>query len=208
MTRRFIYLAKLGIIESNDSQNKYQIQRIDNPKDFQLENDLDFEPPFLESDEEADELFNSISEEMFENLNIEGIEGQIIDKAREIVSTDFMQYPDYDSSIPTSLSDALTIIVSQHLEDVDTAEIYDCLDKAELNNLITPELKKAFDHVKTFFPDLSIVVIDIFGKWNYMDADFKAFDFSSVDIDVSILEKGADSIQNTPFVYQEYENED
>lgn len=128
MNRRFIYLASLGIIESNDAQGKYQIQRIDEPKSFQVENDLSFEPPLLDSDEEALELFNSISDDMFENLKIEGIEGEIIDKAREIVKTDFMQYPDYDPSIPTYLCDALTIIVSEQFPDMETDKLYDFLD--------------------------------------------------------------------------------
>lgn len=59
----------------------------------------------------------------------ESIEGQIIAVARDIMKTDFMQYPDFDPSTPTYLCDALTIIVSQHLEDVGSHEIYDLLKK-------------------------------------------------------------------------------
>lgn len=76
-----------------------------------------------------------------------------------------------------------------------------------MGQTITPEMKKAFDHVKRFFPTLSIVALNVYGQWCYMDVDFKAFDFSGVDLDVSILELGADSIQQTPFIYQEFDSE-
>lgn len=72
---------------------------------------------------------------------------------------------------------------------------------------ITPQMKKAFDHVKSFFPSLSIVVVNVYGQWNYTDTNFNSFNFSDVDIDVSILEEGANSIQDTPFVYQEFDPE-
>jgi hypothetical protein len=128
MNRRFIYLAKLGIVESTNELGENEIQKIDLTKEFQSSYGLSFEPLPLKDDAEALELFNSISDDMLENLKIEGIEGTIIDKAREIMKNDFMQYPDYDPSIPTYLCDALTILISQHLEEESTNEIYDFLE--------------------------------------------------------------------------------
>ncbi len=69
MKRRFTFLAKLGIIESNDSEGKYQIQRIDDVQSFAWENNLSFIPPQLKSDEEATAIFNSISIERLNELN-------------------------------------------------------------------------------------------------------------------------------------------
>lgn len=69
--------------------------------------------------------------------------------------------------------------------------------------MITPELKKAFNHVKGHFPTTSIVIIDKTGRWQYMDENFESFDFKGKDIDVGILEQGADSVNITPFIYQE-----
>jgi hypothetical protein len=134
-------------------------------------------------------------------------EYQIIQKARQLMKNDFMQFPDYDPHVRTYLADALMILLTEQLEEIPQDKVYDFFD-AKLNNSVTPELKRAFDHVKIFFPTLSMVVIDSYGKWCYMDVDFKAFDFSDVDLDVSILEDGADSIKNTPFTYQELEQEE
>lgn len=67
--KRFIFLAKLGIVESTDESGKYQVQRIDDPKSFKEENGLDFLPPFLESDKQADLIFKSLTHEQLETLN-------------------------------------------------------------------------------------------------------------------------------------------
>jgi hypothetical protein len=67
---------------------------------------------------------------------MKSIERKIIAKAREIMKADFMQYPDYDPSIPTYLCDALTILVSQHLEEESTNDIYDLLESRILNKTI------------------------------------------------------------------------
>lgn len=69
MNSRFIYLAKLGIIESNDEVGNYQIQKIDDPEDFKISNGLSFYPPKLESDDEAEAIFKSLTHSQLENLN-------------------------------------------------------------------------------------------------------------------------------------------
>ena len=62
------------------------------------------------------------------------MEELIIIKAREICKTDFMQYPDYDPDIEMSLGDAITVMVSQFVDEVDTCEIYDFItEKLEIN---------------------------------------------------------------------------
>lgn len=68
MNKRFIYLAKLGIIESNDEKGNYQIQKIDDPEDFKIMNGLSFYPPRLKSDEEAEAIFKSLTHEQLEGL--------------------------------------------------------------------------------------------------------------------------------------------
>lgn len=62
--KRFIFLAKLGIIESNDSNGDYQIQRIDDPENFANDAELDFIPPLLENDEQALQIFNTLTEQL------------------------------------------------------------------------------------------------------------------------------------------------
>lgn len=52
----------------------------------------------------------------------------IIEKAREIVKNDFMQYTDYDDNDEITLTGALTIILSEHLTDLDSSYIYDFLN--------------------------------------------------------------------------------
>jgi len=63
-------------------------------------------------------------------------------------------------------------------------------------------LKKAFKHVKQHYPTLSIVIIGLDCRWQYMDAEFNSFIFDE-KIDVSILQEGADSVETLPFIYQE-----
>ena len=71
-----------------------------------------------------------------------------------------------------------------------------------LINNPTPEVTAAFEHVKTIYPTLSIVVFDAFGNWNYMDAHFESFIFDS-RIDVSLLEEAADSLTVLPIAFQD-----
>lgn len=61
----------------------------------------------------------------------------------------------------------------------------------------------AFNHVKESFPNLSIVVFGIDGRWSYMDEDFKPLNFSNSNVDSSILEDALDSIDvELPYAYQ------
>lgn len=55
------------------------------------------------------------------------MENLIIEKAREMIKSDFMQYPEYDETIELTLLDAITAILAQVVNDVDTCEIYDFL---------------------------------------------------------------------------------
>ena len=64
------------------------------------------------------------------------------------------------------------------------------------------KLIRAFEHVKTFFPTLSIVIFDRDGRWCYMDDCFNAFNFEGENISQSILEDASDSIETLPFIYQ------
>lgn len=70
------------------------------------------------------------------------------------------------------------------------------------NDMLTPELRRAFVHVKKHFPTLSMVVFDRDGRWQYMDSNFDGFDFKDL-IDQSILEDASDSVPHLPFIYQE-----
>lgn len=67
---------------------------------------------------------------------------------------------------------------------------------------MTTEIKKAFSHVKSIFPTLSIVIFSKDGRWCYMDEDFKAFNFTGTDIDVSTLEEASNSVDELPYIYQ------
>jgi len=53
MGKRFIYLAKLGIIESVNENGEFEVQRIDDPIGFQERHGFSFEPPLLSGDKEA-----------------------------------------------------------------------------------------------------------------------------------------------------------
>lgn len=66
---------------------------------------------------------------------------------------------------------------------------------------MTKELAFSLLHVKKFHPDVCIVVILEDGTWRYFDENLLAPVFDK-NIDVSILEKGADSIIDLPFIYQ------
>lgn len=61
------------------------------------------------------------------------------------------------------------------------------------------KLKNAFQHVRNFYPDVNMVVFNKFGQWNYMDDNFIVPTFSD-EIDISILEEAADTVDNFPTV--------
>ena len=68
LRKRFIFLAKLGILESEDENGNYQIQRIDSPTEFAENNNLSFVPQLLENDADALSCFNSLTHSRLENL--------------------------------------------------------------------------------------------------------------------------------------------
>jgi len=70
-----------------------------------------------------------------------------------------------------------------------------------MKNTLTPELLKAFNHVREKYPEVTTVVINKKGHWCYMDDDFESPTFTK-RLDVGLLEDGAASIKSLPFVYQ------
>lgn len=66
--KRFIFLAKLGIIESTNESGKHEVQRIDDPQALKEAFDLDFLPELLESDEVAKAKFKSLTHAQLEGL--------------------------------------------------------------------------------------------------------------------------------------------
>lgn len=61
------------------------------------------------------------------------MENLIINAGIELMKSDFMQYPDYDPTIEISLLDAITVLLSQTIDDFDTCDIYDFL-QSKLKN--------------------------------------------------------------------------
>lgn len=55
------------------------------------------------------------------------------------------------------------------------------------------EVQEAFEHVKSFFPTLSIVEYDGQCLWDYQGLKEEVFDFHNVDIDINILHDAADA---------------
>ena len=60
---------------------------------------------------------------------------KLIELARSICKSNFMDYPDYDEDIELNLVDSITILINEnvpHDEDIDTAELYDFINQ-EMN---------------------------------------------------------------------------
>lgn len=66
---------------------------------------------------------------------------------------------------------------------------------------VTKELLEALAHVRSVFPEVTMVILNQFGQWNYCDSNFGSPIFDD-RIDDSLLEDGADSILELPFVYE------
>lgn len=70
----------------------------------------------------------------------------------------------------------------------------------------TKEVIIAFNHVKKFFPTLSLVFFTIDDKWCYMNEELEYFNFDEIKsdekIDVNILQDAMDSIETLPYIYQ------
>jgi hypothetical protein len=103
-SKRFIFLAKLGIIESTNKDGDYEVQRIDNLQDFKDSNELDFLPLLLENDSEAQELFKSLTHSRLESLNEIEING---------------------SDLPESIADKLNSLDLR--SDIKNGNILDCV---------------------------------------------------------------------------------
>lgn len=56
------------------------------------------------------------------------MEELIIEKALNLIGSDFMQYSEFEDSLPFTFLDAMTVILAQTIEDIDTCEIYDFLE--------------------------------------------------------------------------------
>ena len=67
---------------------------------------------------------------------------------------------------------------------------------------ITKEVKEALDHVRSFYPNVCIVVFNNEGMWQYMEADFTVPSFEGTEIDIRILEAALDSVTELPAVFE------
>ena len=61
---------------------------------------------------------------------------------------------------------------------------------------------KAFNHVKSYIRETEYVIYDGMSKWLYADSEMKGVDFKQYPIDISLLEKAADSLENVPAIFQ------
>ena len=60
------------------------------------------------------------------------MEKKLIELARSICKSRFMDYPDYDEDIELGLADALTIMVQENVsndEEINSEELYDFLSE-------------------------------------------------------------------------------
>lgn len=62
------------------------------------------------------------------------------------------------------------------------------------------KVKKALDHVRKYYPNVTMVMFNKFGQWNYCDDDFNAPKFGD-EINQSILEDAADSVDKLPNIF-------
>ncbi|AYD85809.1 hypothetical protein Aci022_168 [Acinetobacter phage vB_AbaM_B09_Aci02-2] len=58
------------------------------------------------------------------------------------------------------------------------------------------EVKKAFEHVKSFFPTLTSVEYDEICHWDFQERGWKSLNFRNVNIDIGILNDAADAQYN------------
>jgi hypothetical protein len=62
-------------------------------------------------------------------------------------------------------------------------------------------IEKALGHVREHHPEVTLMVVNSDGRWQFMDDDFNAPAFGA-GIDVSILEAAADSLPTLPAVFE------
>jgi hypothetical protein len=65
---------------------------------------------------------------------------------------------------------------------------------------IPSPVKKAFNHVKSFHPEVTMVVFNKYGQWQFMDDNFDAPTFNE-KIDMSLLEDACDSVIELPNIF-------
>ncbi len=66
---------------------------------------------------------------------------------------------------------------------------------------MTKELKIAFEKIREYHPEVTMVVFNVMGQWFYSNDSFEAPSFDGM-IDQAILEDAADSIDTLPSVYR------
>jgi hypothetical protein len=66
------------------------------------------------------------------------------------------------------------------------------------------KIQAAFTEVKKFYPEVTMVVINKHGQWNYCDDNFVSPDFTSHgdDMQMSILEDAAVSVESYPCMFE------
>lgn len=60
----------------------------------------------------------------------------------------------------------------------------------------------ALDHVRGFYPEVTTVIFNKQGRWQYVDDDFDAPGFFAHSIDFNILQDAVDSVKSLPAVFQ------
>lgn len=63
-------------------------------------------------------------------------------------------------------------------------------------NAAPVEVQQAFEHVRSFFPEVTSVAYDEDCRWCFMTDDLNAPSFCGVDVEDSILEAAADAQYN------------
>jgi len=66
---------------------------------------------------------------------------------------------------------------------------------------MTKEIKKALKEVRKYFPNVTTVVFNKYGQWNYCDDNFNSPNFEGSEISQSLLEEASDSVESLPCVF-------
>ncbi len=56
---------------------------------------------------------------------MENIEQLIIEKAKQLIKQDFMQYPEFDESLEFTIKDAITFLITNQMGDIESSLVYD-----------------------------------------------------------------------------------
>lgn len=71
---------------------------------------------------------------------------------------------------------------------------------------IPPEVLRAIDHVREFFPVVDMVAYNAAGRWQFMGEDFQRVKFEGQPIRIDILEDAAEAAGG-PSLYHAYTSE-